>query len=196
MEFVSEASEAPEGPENIWVASSDGDIKRVQELLVTGEATVNQQDDNGYSPIHAAVSYGHIQLIQILLTAGANPNLRDLDGDTPLHVCELREVAELLIAHGADPLLLNSVNQSIYDVAVDEENEEMIDYLIANNLNLVSAPGVGGLKFMEGIHLSDASPTQCRLNMNSLSLQDYFDLSFLFFIILIEFVSAGNFISK
>ena len=31
MEFIDENTD---GPENIWVASSDGDIQRVQELLI------------------------------------------------------------------------------------------------------------------------------------------------------------------
>ena len=48
MEFLDN-----EGPENIWVASSDGDITRVQEILSPGLVNVNQQDDNGYSPMYA-----------------------------------------------------------------------------------------------------------------------------------------------
>ena len=89
---------------------------------------------------HAAVSYGHIPLLKFLLSVGANPNLKDNDGDTPLHVCESAEVAELLLASGADPLLLNNENQSIFDVAFAEENEEMANYLISKNLHFVSAP--------------------------------------------------------
>ncbi len=36
--------------ENIWIASSDGDLARVQELVKSG-VSVNAQDENGYSPM-------------------------------------------------------------------------------------------------------------------------------------------------
>lgn len=39
-----------EGPDNIWIASSNGDIARVQQLLNDG-ISVNCQDDAGYSPM-------------------------------------------------------------------------------------------------------------------------------------------------
>ena len=39
-----------EGPDNIWIASSNGDISRVQQLLTEG-INVNGQDDTGYSPM-------------------------------------------------------------------------------------------------------------------------------------------------
>jgi hypothetical protein len=35
---------------NIWVASSDGSIQRVRELLKEGTC-INVQDENGYSPM-------------------------------------------------------------------------------------------------------------------------------------------------
>ena len=36
--------------ENIWIASSDGDITRVIELLSSG-VNINAQDEYGYSPL-------------------------------------------------------------------------------------------------------------------------------------------------
>jgi hypothetical protein len=35
---------------NIWIASSDGDIERVKELLKEG-VSINVQDEAGYSPL-------------------------------------------------------------------------------------------------------------------------------------------------
>ena len=44
MEFVDNE------PSNIWVASSDGDLERVKQLLAEG-VSVNAQDELGYSPM-------------------------------------------------------------------------------------------------------------------------------------------------
>ena len=38
--------------ENIWTASSDGDIQRVQQILFAGESTVNSRDESGYTPMY------------------------------------------------------------------------------------------------------------------------------------------------
>lgn len=113
--------------ENIWVACSDGDFERVSELIQAG-TDVNGFDENGYSPIHAAVSYSHIDVIQLLLSAGANPNLRDPDGDCPLHVVETPEVADILLSNGADPTLLNNAGETIMDKAIQNGLLEMIGY--------------------------------------------------------------------
>ena len=53
------------------------------------------------------MSYGHLELARYLLAHGADPQIRDGDDDTPLHVCETVECAELLLAAGA---ALDSVN--------------------------------------------------------------------------------------
>jgi ankyrin repeat protein len=53
-----------------------------------------------------AVRRGDVQEVARLLAAGADPNVKDPDGDAPLHIaaeqCRV-EVAELLLKHGADP---------------------------------------------------------------------------------------------
>ncbi len=41
-------------PDNIWIASSNGDIARVQQLLGQG-TSVNGQDESGYSPMYVSL---------------------------------------------------------------------------------------------------------------------------------------------
>lgn len=49
MEFASgEDGTGSTGLENIWIAASEGDIARIQTLLVEG-VSVNAQDETGYS---------------------------------------------------------------------------------------------------------------------------------------------------
>lgn len=56
MDFLANADAGPiddeydEGPDNIWIASSNGDIARVQQLLTQG-SDINGQDEAGYSPM-------------------------------------------------------------------------------------------------------------------------------------------------
>ncbi|KAJ9053068.1 hypothetical protein DSO57_1027769 [Entomophthora muscae] len=114
--------------ENIWIASSDGDLEAVKALIEKG-LSPDSQDSLGYSPLHASVSYGHYNLAKYLLEKGASPNLPDEDDETPLHFCETVECAKLLLEYGADPNLKNSEEVTPYQSALDDENIELAEFL-------------------------------------------------------------------
>lgn len=61
----------------------------------------------GDSCRHAAASYHHLELLEYLISAGGDINLRDEDGDTPLYTVESVDMARWLIEHGADPAAQN-----------------------------------------------------------------------------------------
>ncbi|CAG8461984.1 7692_t:CDS:2 [Diversispora eburnea] len=88
---------------NIWTSA---DIDRVKEVLNTG-ISPDIQDQNGYTPLAAAVSYNHIELVEFLLAHGANVNLCDNEGDSPLFLAETVEMVQTLLDHGADPSITN-----------------------------------------------------------------------------------------
>jgi hypothetical protein len=86
--------------ENIWISSSDGDFKALKWWVEVKGLSVDVQDENGYSPLAACVSYDHTDMINWLLDNGADPNIKDTDGETPLFMCEDVETADLLISRG------------------------------------------------------------------------------------------------
>ncbi|CAM9701894.1 unnamed protein product, partial [Chrysoparadoxa australica] len=112
---------------NIWIAASDGDLARVVEL-VKGGASVNAKDENGYTPVHAAASYAHMQLLDWLVANGGNVGIQDSDGDTPLHHCEAVEPAQWLIAHGAEKEARNCEGLTAADAALEDRNEALMAY--------------------------------------------------------------------
>ena len=69
-------------------------------------------DENGYAAIHAAAAYGHQELIQYLVTSGADLHARDSDGDTPLHHCDDPATAAFLISLGASPTIANDAGRT------------------------------------------------------------------------------------
>ena len=132
MEFLAQQT-VGNTDENIWIASSDGDVARVQQLVGEG-VSVNAQDEHGYSPLHAAVSYGHVELAELLISMGALVDIEDGDGDTPLLYCEEPEVFELLLKHGADQTKRNHEGEGIFEKVIEDENEEMMKYLIEKGM--------------------------------------------------------------
>ena len=98
--------------------------------------SVNAQDENGYSPMHAAASYGEIAIIHFLLSNGADINIRDGDGDTPLLFCETPEVFEVLVAGGADTEATNAAGKGIVDICMEDENEVMVNYFVSKGMQV------------------------------------------------------------
>jgi hypothetical protein len=114
--------------ENVWVAASDGDIEKVQKYIQDDPRMATSGDENGYTAIHAAAAYGHQQLIQILLEAGADLHARDSDGDTPLHHCDDPATAAFLVSLGASPTISNNEGKTPPQVHLEDEEEAMVAY--------------------------------------------------------------------
>lgn len=65
-------------------AASIGDVKEVKELLATGCVNVNCHDYDRRTPLHLAVNNCHPQVVDILLSSGADPKFQDRWGNTPV----------------------------------------------------------------------------------------------------------------
>ena len=71
----------------------------------------------GDTALILACQEGHLECVESLLTWGADPNLANSQGATPLHAAGSRAIAELLIRHGADPAKLDKLGRTPFMVA-------------------------------------------------------------------------------
>ena len=81
------------------------EIEQVMQSLIKEGANVNQADNNGESPLHAAACHGDAAIIQFLINAGADAKKTDYKGRTPLHGVSFGDKAaaiQALIKAGAD----------------------------------------------------------------------------------------------
>ncbi|PGH18539.1 hypothetical protein AJ79_00318 [Helicocarpus griseus UAMH5409] len=87
----------PSAQPNIYVLAADNSPSLLP-LLRSNPALASAQDEHGYSLLHAAASYGHLDLLRALVQElHVNVNLVDEDGETCLFVAESVEVARCLI---------------------------------------------------------------------------------------------------
>ncbi|CCH61935.1 hypothetical protein TBLA_0F04020 [Henningerozyma blattae CBS 6284] len=118
---------------NIWVAASDGRIDLVEKFLNNDNGLIaNSKDPNGYTPIHAAAAYGHVDLLRLLCQKyNGDINILDNDGDTPLHHCEDVETAKVIIEElGGGYNLKNNEGKTALEVfEEDSEFPDLIMYL-------------------------------------------------------------------
>lgn len=87
---------------NLSAAVFDGDTELVKHLLENGNQNLNTRDKLGRTLLHYSACRSKVEIVQLLLEKGANPYLKDKNGNTPLHWCGHEDVIDLLVTHGAN----------------------------------------------------------------------------------------------
>ena len=89
--------------ENYSNAIFDNNVENVKQLITNGK-DFNIPDESGILPIFTAVSSDNIEITEILLKAGANPNHKDneLEGGTAVFFAKSVDMLKLLDKYKAD----------------------------------------------------------------------------------------------
>ncbi|XP_072628990.1 protein phosphatase 1 regulatory subunit 12A isoform X6 [Canis lupus baileyi] len=86
-------------------------------FLVENGANINQPDNEGWIPLHAAASCGYLDIAEFLIGQGAHVGAVNSEGDTPLDIAEEEAMEELL---------QNEVNRQGVDIEAARKEEERI----------------------------------------------------------------------
>ncbi|XP_040335138.1 oxysterol-binding protein-related protein 1 isoform X2 [Herpailurus yagouaroundi] len=117
----------------------NGNAKEVRQLLEAMErnqviADINckgrSKSNLGWTPLHLACYFGHRQVVQDLLKAGAEVNVLNDMGDTPLHRAAFtgrKELVMLLLEYNADTAVVNGSGQTAKEVTYDKEIRNMLE---------------------------------------------------------------------
>ncbi|KAM9761468.1 oxysterol-binding protein-related protein 1 isoform 2-T2 [Menidia menidia] len=117
----------------------NGDLAGVRRLLVAKikeEAHLNinckgkSKSNLGWTPLHLACYFGHRDVVEELLKAGADVNLPNNIGDTPLHKAAFtarKEVVMLLLHYDACATVINGTAQIPKDVTQNAEIRGMLE---------------------------------------------------------------------
>ena len=116
----------PDDINNVIIQAGEGNLEMVQRVLPS--LGMGHADSNGYSCVHAAAAYCQLDVLRWLLTNGCDVNIRDGDGDTPLHHCDKVEAAQMLVSFGADVFAKNGDNRTALgrangDVIKEDDDE-------------------------------------------------------------------------
>lgn len=107
------------GESPLSLAATLGRANLVRILLEAGAPL--SPNDQREPTLHKAVRSGSIETVRLLVDAGADVNEQADFAEAPIHLAaedDLVAIAELLIAHGANPLLRSSFDGTALDVAL------------------------------------------------------------------------------
>ena len=113
----------------------DENIEKVQQILAAG-ADVNGFDDIGSTALFMAVRKQSVELVKLLIEAGANPNQSHLDcGKTPLMVTygwwreSAVQICSLLLEAGADVNAKDNSGNTALSIAKEAGHKNIIQML-------------------------------------------------------------------
>lgn len=131
-----------------WVQYAAQGDSRMVELFLEAGMPVNVQDaKRQVSALHNAASQGHLELVKKLIDKGANPNLKDWNGYTPLinaAFASQQKVVEYLLAHGAKVDVVPVSGPTALIAAIQRGSAEIVTALLHAGANpqLPSAAGI------------------------------------------------------
>jgi ankyrin repeat protein len=64
-------------------------------LLIERGADVNAKTNGGWTPLHSAAFYGHVEVVRLLLEHGADPNIKNIWGQTAIDLARERGYSEI-----------------------------------------------------------------------------------------------------
>ena len=103
-------------------ACAFGQASVVEFLISLEEVDLDALGTEGISPLCIATTWGHAEIVQLLVDAACDPNVRNSDGthSTPLHAAACQEhgkIAYLLLAAGADAMRQDGEGRTPCDFA-------------------------------------------------------------------------------
>ena len=116
------------------VLAEEPSIEVIEFLLRHGVAVNRADAGQGWTALHFAVQAGNIGIIRLLLESGADPDLQDGFGNSPLWravycVEDDEELIGLLVSNGADIDLQNHSGVSPIALAKTRGREDIVDLL-------------------------------------------------------------------
>ena len=122
----------------VMSASSKG-YQDIVELCLNHNCDLNITDRFGWTALTLACVFDHVNIVELLLNAGANPNVKfGNEGQTALILVIKKgyfEIAKLLLLKGADPNIIDINQNTALHYSIVNGHQNITVLLLENNAN-------------------------------------------------------------
>jgi ankyrin repeat protein len=141
-------------PSELFTAAKKGDEKAVA-AQIAAKASIDEPNDQGWTPLIIAAYGGHLAVVRQLLEAGADPNRADTSGFTALiqaarfgHL----DIVKLLHEHKAklDARPTGSAYQgtTVLHMAIEDKRDDVVQWLVGKHVDVNAADKNGKTPLM------------------------------------------------
>jgi ankyrin repeat protein len=126
--------------DELLTAVKRGNIDEVRSCCFGANVDINwsHQDEEGMAALIAAVTEGHLEVMECLLEHGADKDKAAIDGWTPLYAAAFwghSTMAQYLVLQGADMEKADNIERTPLHAAATMDHLEVVRYLIEQGAN-------------------------------------------------------------
>jgi len=132
------------------------DSAEIVKLLVDNGSKFQKRDINsGDTPLHEAAAGGNPEIFKYLVKKGADINVKNSDGDSPIHKASGHslEIASFLIESGVNVNIKNKHGETPLHLAAKSRNAVTIEYLITHGADVNSRTKFNGTPLNYASHM-------------------------------------------
>jgi ankyrin repeat protein len=124
----------------IFEAAESGDIRKLEAYIKADPSLLEAYSKDGWTALHLAAHYGHVDAARALLLNGANTETRSRNEmkNTPIHAAVAGNrtmMVELLLEHGAEIDVQQHGGWTALHGAAQHGNAEMVELLLEFGAN-------------------------------------------------------------
>lgn len=118
----------------LFVAAQNGSVDLLTMVMATSKLNLNYQNDKGTTPLWIACCNLHIDVVGMLLMAGADPNICNYKGDSPLiPACQKGSltIVQMLVDTGCNINTKNKNGDTVIILCCRNGQHQILQYLLS-----------------------------------------------------------------
>ncbi|XP_035697228.1 E3 ubiquitin-protein ligase MIB2-like isoform X1 [Branchiostoma floridae] len=160
-------------PDKLVSEAAQGHLGKVHELVTKHPDRVDTKS-SGKTALQVSCHQGYLDMVKVLILAGASLEVKDDDGDTALHYSAFGnqpEIAELLLTKGANVNVTNNSGCGALHVAVNKSHVRCVRVLLNHNCNINTQDSYGDTALHDAIAKDNRDILDMLLAVPTLDLQ-------------------------
>lgn len=123
-----------------FAAAEKGDMKIFKALLEKNQGFAKARDDTDRTPLHVVMIRQQEEMVEMLISRGADVNAKDSEGETPLLSAfwcpEYKKIPEILVNAGADVNCTDSSGRTPLHHAVSHNDKKLVEFLVSHGAHI------------------------------------------------------------